>query len=147
MGVRTRHGGNPGSFTTFGGGCAGSRGVPFLSVPWGTVPIAGRPLSVQINNIPLTGFAWMFLGLSNTTYGALPLPLNLGLIGMTNCILYVSGDSVFPVTNVIGTGLWTLTLPSFTTGITFYNQGIVFDPGANPLSLIVSNAATVRVST
>lgn len=133
------------SYTTFGAGCAGVRGKPFLSTRLGQLPIAGREFTVQINNMPLVGPAWMFLGFSKDFYGRLRLPLDLTPIGMTGCSLLVSGDLLFPVPNILGLGLWTVKLPIDLAGKTFYNQGIVFDAKANALGLILSNGGQANV--
>lgn len=129
-----------GTYSFFGSGCAGSRGTPSLSVQNNQVPIAGQPFSVQFDNLPLTGQAWMFLGASKTNYGGLPLPADLSIIGMFGCSLYVSGDLIFPVQNILGVGLWTITVPPVLLGLPIYNQAIVFDPPANGLGLTVSDA-------
>lgn len=129
-----------GSYSFFGTGCPGPRGTPTLSVFGGQVPRAGQAFSVQIGNLPLTGPVWMFLGLSKTNYNGLPLPADLSIIGMLGCRLYVSGDLIFPVQNILGVGLWTITMPAVLAGAPIFNQAIVFDPGVNPLSLTVSNA-------
>ncbi|MEM7204727.1 MAG: hypothetical protein AAF628_31005 [Planctomycetota bacterium] len=68
----------------------------------------------------------------------------LGIIGLVGCDLLVSADSVFPIPNVLGAGLWSLELPASTAGITFYNQGIISDLAAGGLRL--SDAAEVQVS-
>jgi hypothetical protein len=132
--------GASGSYSFFGAGCAGPRGTPTLSVFGGQVPRAGQAFSVQVGNLPLTGPVWMFLGLSKTNYNGLPLPADLSILGMLNCRLYVSGDLIFPVQNILGVGLWTITVPGVLAGVPIFNQAIVFDPDVNPLSLTVSNA-------
>ena len=133
------------SYKTFGDGCAGARGKPYLSTRLGELPYAGRDFSVQLNNLPLTGPAWMFLGASKSMYGGLRLPFDLGLIGMRACTLYSSADLLFPVTNVLGVGLWRVRIPSSFSGKSFFNQAIIFDPKANSVGLSVSNAGEAKV--
>ena len=43
--------------------------------------------------------AWVFLGLSNTQWRLLPLPLPLGVLGMPTCDLLVSGEALLPLLN------------------------------------------------
>lgn len=133
--------GTSGSYTPFGSGCAGVQGVPAISARGGEVPTAGATFTVQVNHLPLTGAAWIFLGNSKTQYGALTLPFDLGAIGMQGCALRVSGDFLYPVTNVLGAGLWTIPIPADAAGLRFFNQAIVLDPSANSLGLTVSNGA------
>lgn len=133
--------GTSGSYTAFGSGCAGVQGVPAISARGGEVPTAGATFTVQVNHLPLTGAAWIFLGNSKTQYGALTLPFDLGAIGMQGCALRVSGDFLYPVTNVLGAGLWTIPIPADAAGLRFFNQAIVLDPSANSLGLTVSNGA------
>ena len=135
----------PASYTTFGVGCAGSVGVPSLQTQFGAVPVANRSFTVQVNNLPLTGAAWMFFGVSQTNWSGVPLPFNLGTIGMTGCTLYSSGEFAIPIQNVLGVGVWTVNLPASVAGATFYNQAIILDIGATPLGLIVSDAACAVV--
>ena len=138
-------GGIPGAFSTFGSGCLGTGGVPTFETALGTIPLAGQSFTAQINNLPLLAPTFMFIGASNTQYGVLPLPLNLTPLGMTGCTLYASGDFVHPVTNVLGTGLWTAQIPSNVVGATFYLQTIVFDPLANSVGITGSDAAQLDI--
>ncbi len=133
-----------GSFTPFGVGCAGSRGVPALRLQ-GSPPTAGQPLRVQVDNLPLVGPAFVFVGASNSLYGVLPLPFPLGGIGMTGCTLYASGDALVAVQNVLGTALLNLDLPLSTVGSSVYLQAFPFDPVANPLGLTASHGAHVQI--
>jgi hypothetical protein len=137
--------GAAGSFTNFGAGCAGSRGTPAVRAHLGTVPIAGQTFRTQLDNLPLTGPAFVFLGVSDTAYGPLPLPFPLGPIGMTGCTLLVSGDVLLPVQNILGTGLLSVDIPFSSSGATLYQQAFVFDPGVNPLGLTASNGARLVV--
>lgn len=132
------------SYTPFGVGCAGSRGVPTLTASGGSLPHAGQLFQATVTNLPFTAPAFLFLGLSNTGYGGLPLPLNLGFLGAPACSLLVSGDDVSLVTNVLGTGHWQWTIPNV-PGAVFYNQAFVFDAAANPLGITTSNGAHATI--
>ena len=136
--------GVPGTFSTFGEGCPGSRGTPFLTLR-SSPPVAGQPFAVQVNRLPLAGAAFLFLGASKTDYLGLPLPFDLGVIGMDGCLLYTSADRVDNLNNVLGVALWTLQVPRSLANRTFYLQSIVSDPFANLLGMTVSNAAEAFV--
>lgn len=133
-----------GEFVPFGSGCAGSRGVPALRAPTGP-PVAGQNFRVQVDNLPLSGPAFLFLGASNTLYGTLPLPFALGMIGMPGCDLLVSGDTLFPVANILGVGLWTMDVPASLSGTVLYQQAFAVDPPANATGLTVSRGVRSRV--
>jgi hypothetical protein len=81
----------------------------------------------------------MFVGFSDQQYGSVPLPASLAILGAPQCTLYISGDLLYGMTNVLGVSTWTLPIPN-TPGFTFYNQAVVFDPVANPLGLTLTNA-------
>jgi hypothetical protein len=126
------------SYSTFGAGCLGARGVPTLQPQSGTLPRVNTPFTVQANNLPLTGPAFLFFGLSNTNYGPTPLPFDLAPVGAPGCNLAVSGDLLFGFPNILGVGTWTFTVPN-QPGVVFYQQAFAFDPAANSLGLTVTN--------
>jgi hypothetical protein len=81
---------------------------------------------------------FLFLGLSNTTYGPTPLPFSLAGFGAPGCSVLASGEALYPLTNVLGSAVWQFQVPNF-PGTTFYNQAFPFDPAANALGLTTSN--------
>ncbi len=140
--------GAPGSYTPFGPGCAGSCGVPVLAPLPGQVPQIGRTVRTQVLNLPapLGPFANAVgvLGLSNRTWGPVPLPLPLTVLGRPDCILLVSVDHVqglttFPNGNCHSAN-WDLGIPANCAliGLDIYQQVIMPDFPAN--SWVVSNA-------
>ena len=131
----------PASYTQFGIGCAGSHGTPTLTASLGQTPRVGMPFQAVVTGLPLTGPAFVFLGLSNTSYGPTPLPLSLGFLGAPGCTLYCSGDDLNMIPNVLGTGLWQWNVPNV-PGASFYTQAFAFDAAANPLGITSSNGAT-----
>jgi hypothetical protein len=98
---------------------------------------------VEISNGPLDGFASGILGTFETPLpGGLPLPIDLGIIGMPGCTLYTGIQRQYGLVISGGRAEWTIDLPwdaSF-LGYTFFQQAVVLAPGANPLGLITSNA-------
>jgi hypothetical protein len=127
------------SFTSFGAGCLGSRGVPAIGTQLGSLPRIGTTFSVQATNLPMVGPAFFILGFSSTSYGGSPLPLSLAPLGAPGCSLSVSADVLFPVANVLGIAQWSLTVPPIPGG-QFFVQAVAFDPPANALGLTTSNA-------
>jgi hypothetical protein len=132
--------GAPASYTSFGGGCPGSRGVPQLTAQGTSLPRIGTTFTAQATNLPWTGLAFLFLGLSNTSYSGTPLPANLGFLGAPACNLLCSGDEVYILPNALGSTSWSFTVPPY-PGLSFYNQVLPLDPTANSLGLTLSNAA------
>jgi hypothetical protein len=133
-----------GNFDPFGVGCPGTRGVPAMHVTSGP-PIAGQTFRVQLDNLPLSGPAFVFLGVSNSLYGTVPLPFPLASIGMPGCDLLVSGDTLFQVQNILGTALWSVDVPASVVGAVLYQQAFAWDPPANPAGLTVSHGARLQV--
>ena len=81
-------------------------------------------------------------GLSKSNWGSLALPLDAAQFGLVGCTLYVSVDATFLLYNLGGTAFWRIDIPALPRliGLRFYLQGGVFDFGANPTNIILSNA-------
>jgi hypothetical protein len=126
------------SYTTYGGGCPGIHGVPAIAAQTASLPRVGTAFNLQVNNLPFTGPVFLFLGLSDQSYFGYPLPLSLASIGAPNCSLLCSGDQLQVVSNVLGSAVWSFTVPPFPGG-TFFNQAIALDASANALGLTTSN--------
>jgi hypothetical protein len=130
---------DPASYVTFGSGCAGSAGTPALvaSRPW-----SGETFTLDVTDLPATTVSLVLLGVSKTSWGPLPLPLPLDLVGMPGCVLFVSNDLAFVVPSAGGRATWSVPGPGGRDliGGRFYNQAFVFDPVANPLGATSSNA-------
>ena len=134
------------AYQTFGTGCAGSSGTPTLVATPGSLPFAGQPFTVNVQNLPFFSYCFMGLGFSTTSYNGAALPLDLTPLNMPGCTLYTSLDwGVMPTTNVLGTAVWTFQIPPSAGGATFYNQAVVFDPLANAAGITVSNAAEATI--
>ena len=134
------------AFQPFGQGCFGSVGMPQLALAGGS-PILGTTVQVACTHLQLDHFATMWLGFSRTAWTFGSLPFDLRQIGMPGCTLFVSGDLVTPLLNWNGTAFWQMTIPNapHLVGLPFYLQAGVIDR-VNPLGMVVTNAAAVRIS-
>ncbi len=132
------------SFTSFGTGCTGARGVPQLTAQPNSLPRIGQTFTVRASNLPWTGPALMLLGLSDAIYGATPLPVDLGFLNAPTCYLRISIDDLQPIQNILGTATWSFTIPPV-PGAVFYMQAVPFDATANGLGLTFSNGGRAVV--
>ena len=133
--------------TAFGQACAGSGGQPSLrsdSLPW-----TGDDLDLVLEGLPPSRLAVPFglLGVSDEVIGNGTLPVDLGAIGMTGCMLWVSTEFDFTLENRFGTARWTFSIPNDVglVGQRFFVQALVLDSPANPFGAIVTNAAAATI--
>lgn len=149
----------PGSFQSVGGGCVGSNGfAPYhYALPETTMPgsvlkfeLAGARLPPSPNAIE--SFCFHLLGLQNTTYQGLPLPLSLGAYGaspscqlrvdaIANMLVFMSNPSA-----LFARATNTSTLPpaAWLVGASIYSQWVCFDTAlGTPLPVTVSDAQRV----
>lgn len=130
----------------FGFGCLGTANVPRLRQL--TPPVVSNHFDVELRNVPANpGLAVIAYGLSRTLTGALPLPLDLGVIGAVGCQAYVSAELTQATIAVGGVALATLAIPNSSALLAseLHQQAFVLDPVANTLGLTVSNALSVRL--
>lgn len=137
----------PGSALTYGAGCPGSNAqVPELSV---SRPERGTNVTFTLANVFGPTACSMSIGLSRTTWLGLPLPLNLGFVGLgATCFAHASDDLALPISTAAnGTGSVTIPLPpDLAIGAHLYLQTRVFDPGvATPVKIVLSNAVDVTI--
>ncbi|MCC6671779.1 MAG: hypothetical protein IT458_12005 [Planctomycetes bacterium] len=132
--------------TTFGIGCPGTAGTPVLR-PLTPPAIAGN-FDVEVRNVPATpGGVFLLTGFSRSTYGALPLPFDLGLIGAGGCLVHCSVELTQAATATAGVATSRLPIPNLSGlyGAEVHQQALVPDPGANAFGLTASNPLRVRV--
>jgi hypothetical protein len=138
----------PPAFLESAGGCAGSAGIPRLSVRGANpteLPWLGTEFFVDETNLPASAVYLRLLGVAS-----FPVPVNLGPLGAPGCLvevnpLVISVGAGTPA----GTGFWGFPLPAnaaFAGGELHY-QIAVIDLPANALGLTTSNkaVATVRI--
>lgn len=124
----------------FGTGCGNS---PFVlaSAP-GSLPLLGQAFTSELGPVPPGGLPFHWLGISNTSWHGVPLPLDLTPYGATGCALYQDAVLAIPSVAVGSTTTLSVALPNFAgfAGIEVYMQGLALVPAANPANLITSNA-------
>lgn len=126
----------------------GSAGVrPALQ--WsGGAPRIGGTFSLQAVGIASNGAAIFLYGLSEDTFGALALPLNLRTVGMPGCVLHVAVDLHVPVlASSSGRASMQVRIPEVPAilGVRLFGQTLVSEPTANRLGLLASDAARIVV--
>ncbi|HLU39064.1 MAG TPA: hypothetical protein VK081_06740, partial [Planctomycetota bacterium] len=138
-----------GSFTAFCSGCPGTGNqVPVHS--GSGIPEIGNVVTWRVTNArPLSG-GTLYLGASRTFFNGIPLPLNLGFLGMgASCRLCVSVDvSLAFATNSSGTATVNVPIPNNVALIqgSLFTQPAVVDIGAGTTVPIVhGNALETRL--
>jgi hypothetical protein len=104
-------------------------------------------MTVRVEPLPQS-LAVMISGLSNVSWAAVPLPLELTPFGLTNCSLRVSLDVSDALIGSLGSATYSLAVPASTAlaGFILHQQALVLDPAAgNPVGLVMSDAATAVV--
>ena len=123
------------AWATSGTGCTTSTTGPAFTA--NNLPWAGATFDVSYDI--KTGTApLMILGFSKTTWGAIPLPLNLAGLGWAKCNLMTSVDLILPGNKLL---LPIPTLPAI-LGNNAYLQGLVFDAS---LQLSTTNLGTMTI--
>ncbi len=138
---------HPAVFTPYGSGCPGTAGIPALSQVPGRGAWIGENMELSVSGLPSGKPAILVLGPSKRNWGPLPLPFDLGPLGMKGCSLYTGAYQAFFLPNRGGRALWSQAVPG-TPGLVggkFYSQGLVFDPGANLLGLTTTNGGEIQV--
>ena len=128
----------------YGIGC----GSPALDLSGSAPPVIGATGQLILTNAP-TPFAFIAAGLSNTVWGAVPLPAPLAGIGMPGCLLLQSTDVGGLVTTSTGAGTaqydWPLPNLGGLIGQRLYMQGWALAPGYNAIGIIVSNGVEWQI--
>ncbi len=126
--------GIPPTGTVLGTGCPGTGGlVPRISISGGTPSSAGKPaIAVHLSSALGGTVAALIVGFNATSWLGIPLPADLGILGLPGCSLRVSAD-VLLVTTTNGAGRAVFPHPTpadpALSGATVYYQWFVVDPG------------------
>ena len=134
--------GMPGYYQ-IGAGCAGPLGIP------GNVGVArpsiGPTMAVDFTNVPVGVLA--FIGVSNASFGGIPLPLDAGIIGAPGCNILMSADVNGGLAfATAGVAPWLVPIPLDPAflGVRLYTQGLSFD-GTNALGGSFSDGAAMLI--
>ena len=107
-------------------------------------PIIGSAMAVKLVNARPNAAAGLILGLSNTQWGSVKLPLTLP----GGCQLAVSVDALFgALTNANGEASVALPIPNDASlnGAKFFNQFLVIDPAGGQIGLVLTDAGAGTV--
>ena len=101
----------------------------------------GGTLGVTVYLAPRS-VAVLMTGLSDQSFGATPLPLDLSMLGMPSCNLRVAPDllQLGVGTNTRVAFEQTVSANPVVIGTQFYQQALALAPGANAAGLLVSNS-------
>jgi hypothetical protein len=138
----------PASLVSYGASCAGTAGLPQLALAPGQLPWLGDTLDLRLTSLPAApGPGLLYVGFSSTQWGAIPLPLVLTSIGMTGCALLTSPDVSLPFAHAGGTATVQLAIPNdpANLGLSFFDQVVLLDLGANPLGLTATGGLAGRI--
>ena len=142
---------NGANVTSAGTGCDGKDGFqPLLGMK--AAPALGQGFTTEAYNLPTGTASIGILGLSNTAFGAIPLPFPLLPIGGGNCVLRVSLDiTQVAVTGGIGKGdgtaviNWAIPNNTALRNLPLHFQQMTVDPAANSFGFSFSNALSTSI--
>lgn len=139
----------PGTFTSYGSGCASSSGLLAMTPATNSAPFVGSPFTLDLSPVPtgLFNVAVAILGASRTNFGNLVLPFDLSSLGMGGCQLWASAEVTLPLTRSGSRAPLSLTIPpdANLAGQSFYCQGLVSDPLANVGGIAWSNGIQAMI--
>jgi len=137
-----------GAMTTYGKGCPGSNKTTptfaHYSFPMLGVGDFQLGLTGGLANAP----AGLTLGSSRTRFGPLPLPLDLGFLGATNCDLNACLTFMVMTSldaNGEGSALFPFPNDQSLLGLDFFSQWLLLDPKANSAGLVTTEGMQVTV--
>lgn len=140
------HGVDVCSTKVFSQGCRGSAGIP--SLDFGELPRVGRRFSIDLSQARASSACVNFLGVSNRSWGAIRLPLDLVVARAPGCLLNVSPDIPFALpTTAQGRASLAFPMPQQASlvGTTLYTQFLVFDTGTNAAGLVTTRGGEFTI--
>ena len=132
-----------GTFTSTYSGCGAVRPVHSGA----GLPEIGRTVTYRVANALPYGGVVLSLGVSDTSWNGVPLPLNLSVIGAYTCWMTAEPlATFFTGADSVGIATWSFAFnqPGM-RGIPIYSQGYVLDLAANAAGLLSSNMLTTRL--
>lgn len=137
---------SPSSFSTpLGQGCAGSQGASTLTAI--SAPRLGQILHGRADRVP-GAFGVLLVGANASSWGPIPLPMDLAMAGAPGCHLRTSVELLAPFVANGGLGTWSLAMPTDPSqiGLILHCQALLSDPTANAFGAVLSGAVAVRVA-
>jgi hypothetical protein len=130
------------TFRHFGAGCAGGSVQPALRLDAGQLAWLGG--SLQLRGTGLGTLPMLAIGLSNSTWSGLPLPLPIP--GASPCALLVSPDVAHILPVLGGNSITAMPVPNVAAlaGLQVFAQVIAAAPSANAAGLLASAGVAVR---
>jgi FG-GAP-like repeat/FG-GAP repeat len=139
----------PSGITMNGAACPQSTAL-FPRIGASGVPHANSTLPVTLSRVPVGMGAGLIVGLSNTTFGSIPLPWQVNPLLAPGCFLFTSIDWFLPTVTTsaspgIGSAIMPLAIPPGTTGLTFYAQWGIENPPGSPTVGSVTRSLEVTI--
>ena len=128
--------------------CAGGGSSAVPEISNNGLPEIGQTYQISIAQGPANAPASLVNGLSNTTWGSVPLPFSLAPLGAPGCnLLTAPVFSVGIALDASGNGTLSLSVPNVPAyfGLQVYHQFYVVDPGANAMGIAVSRGGVSKV--
>jgi hypothetical protein len=101
----------------------------------------GQPFHLDLARARPHSISLLLHGPSSTSWHGIPLPFDLATLGAPGCQVLAAGNQVDVLaTDPSGAGRLRFVFPVDPNlfGRAFYNQFVVYDPGANALGFVVS---------
>jgi len=124
---------------------AGTGALPVLTN--NGVPEIGQSFALELSSAKPSAAALLLIGASDSQWGTITLPLNLGFLGAPKCDLLSSGEVIVGLTtSTVGTNQQTFNVPNTTglVGVTFFNQFVIED-SKNAFGLVFSNGGKGKI--
>jgi hypothetical protein len=105
-------------------------------------PNIGSAFTLELSQARVSTQAVLLVGISNSQWGQLNLPFDMGGIGAPNCMALASGEiPVGFLVNAAGAASLTINVPNDKSLIqaNWFQQVFVYDPPANTLGIVTTN--------
>lgn len=134
----------------FGTGCPAGSTTPVIDMRGD--PRVGNEISYQLLQAPAGSMSFLLLGLNNTSFGALPLPLNLApfLGPQSTCQLLVSPDLLVPLpvapNGTAMFGCYLPPLPALVGATVFAQFGVITQTAPGGMAMTPGHATPISRS-
>ena len=134
---------------SYGAGCPTVFGPLSLDVVGDSMPVIGQTFDMELRNVPNFTPSFGMIGLSNSSVGGVPLPIDLAFLRMPGCNAYQSNDlsvSLGLPNNATNATAWPINIPLDPAflALHIYCQGLALDFSGARFGT-TSNAVDARV--